>query len=284
MLLLNGHLSRSILRSARYNRSAIVALQSTYPHSQFRCFSSFPKLCQNQPSPSVKPKIPDVAKSPIEQANDPQPPKIIDNIYTVPNLLTMTRIITTPVIGYCIYTGHSTAAISLFTYSCITDFLDGFIARKFNMKSILGTILDPIADKLLMGICTISLSLVSVMPGYLGALIIGKDAMLALMGVYYRYITLPVPKTFQRFINLSIPTVSVEPNMLSKVNTGLQMIYIGNLVFKPQLEQFFMSDNYDIFLHGFEVTVAVTTVLSGLSYIFSSRSIKSISSQLKLPQ
>ncbi|EGV63076.1 phosphatidylglycerophosphate synthase [Yamadazyma tenuis] len=213
---------------------------------------------------------------------EPKPLKIIDNIYTIPNFLTMTRIATAPVIGYCIYTGYMNTAISLFTYSCVTDFLDGFIARKFNMKSILGTILDPIADKLLMGICTISLSVVSIMPGYMGALIIGKDAMLALMGVYYRYVTLPAPKTFKRFANLSIPTVSVEPNLLSKINTGLQMVYVGNLVFKPQIEQWIMSDYYGALLGNFEVLVAATTLISALSYIFSKRSIKTLGDKLKI--
>lgn len=282
-MLLSSHASKSILRYPGLHRSVLQSIKYSYTRPQLRNFSSIPRLYQIQKPPIDEPKSSNIVK-PLIKETVKTPPKIIDDIYTIPNILTMTRIITTPVIGYCIYTGHSNAAISLFIYSCVTDFLDGFIARKFNMKSILGTIIDPIADKLLMGICTISLSLVHVMPGYVGALIIGKDAMLALMGVYYRYITLPAPKTFQRFINLSIPTVSVEPNLLSKVNTGLQMVYIGNLVFKPQLEHFFMSDNYDIFLQGFEVTVAITTVLSGLSYIFSKRSVKSLSTQLKLPK
>lgn len=197
-----------------------------------------------------------------------------DNVYTLPNFLTMTRIISAPFVGYYIYTGQSNLAMSLFTYSCVTDFLDGFIARTFNMKSILGTVLDPIADKLLMGISTIALMLGNIMPLYVAAIIIGKDFMLALMGVYYRYVTLPAPKTFHRLINLSIPTVRVEPNLLSKVNTGLQMLYIVGLVFKTQLEP--MITNYDFLLGNYEVVVSFTTVLSGLSYLLSSKSIKRI--------
>lgn len=197
-----------------------------------------------------------------------------DNVYTLPNFLTMTRIISAPFVGYYIYTGQSHLAMSLFTYSCVTDFLDGFIARTFNMKSILGTVLDPIADKLLMGISTIALMLGNIMPLYVAAIIIGKDFMLALMGVYYRYVTLPAPKTFHRLINLSIPTVRVEPNLLSKVNTGLQMLYIVGLVFKTQLEP--MITNYDFLLGNYEVVVSFTTVLSGLSYLLSSKSIKRI--------
>lgn len=251
-------LTRLVFRPSFRNFTSTTLLYNTH--------QSNPKFDNEKLKPKTEPTP--IEPTPIE----PVPIKLVDNIYTLPNIITMTRIATTPLIGYFIYTGQPNMAISLFTYSCITDFLDGFIARTFNMKSILGTILDPIADKLLLGVCTISLSLVSIMPGYVGALFIAKDAMLALMGVYYRYITLPPPKTFQRFANLSIPTVSVNPNLLSKVNTGLQMIYIGNLVFKTQIEQYI--SNYDMILGNFEIVVAGTTILSALSYIFSKRLIK----------
>lgn len=262
-------LTRLVFRPSFRNFTSTTLLYNTH--------QSNPKFDNEKLKPKTEPTP--IEPTPIEPVPineptpiEPVPIKLVDNIYTLPNIITMTRIATTPLIGYFIYTGQPNMAISLFTYSCITDFLDGFIARTFNMKSILGTILDPIADKLLLGVCTISLSLVSIMPGYVGALFIAKDAMLALMGVYYRYITLPPPKTFQRFANLSIPTVSVNPNLLSKVNTGLQMIYIGNLVFKTQIEQYI--SNYDMILGNFEIVVAGTTILSALSYIFSKRLIK----------
>ena len=82
------------------------------------------------------------------------------------------------------------------------------------MKSIIGSILDPMADKLLMTICTVSLSYISSMPLYLPCLIIGRDVLLSFMAIYYRYVTLPPPKTFKRLINISIPTVSVHPNFI----------------------------------------------------------------------
>lgn len=86
---------------------------------------------------------------------------IRSSLWTIPNVLTYTRIITTPFIGYYITTGQSTAALLLFTYSCVTDFVDGYIARKYNMKSIVGSIVDPLADKLLMTVCTVSLGVCS---------------------------------------------------------------------------------------------------------------------------
>ena len=93
-------------------------------------------------------------------------------------MLTYTRIITTPFIGYYITTGQSTAALLLFTYSCVTDFVDGYIARKYNMKSIVGSIVDPLADKLLMTVCTVSLGYVHAIPPVIASIIIGRDVML----------------------------------------------------------------------------------------------------------
>lgn len=222
------------------------------------------------PKPSSKPLPPLEPVSPLQ-------PLLRENIYTIPNMLTTTRIITAPAIGYFLVSQQSGLAMSIFVYSCVTDFIDGYIARKYNMKSIIGSILDPMADKLLMTICTLSLSYISSMPLYLACLIIGRDVLLSFMAFYYRYVTLPPPKTFKRLVNISIPTVSVHPNLLSKVNTGLQMIYIGSLVLQPAIESIMAENWIEPFhsgLYGFELLVATTTFLSGCTYIFSKKAIK----------
>lgn len=222
--------------------------------------------------PTSKPLPPLEPLSPLQ-------PLLRENIYTIPNMLTATRIITAPAIGYFLINQQSGLAISIFVYSCVTDFVDGYIARKYNMKSIIGSILDPMADKLLMTICTLSLSYISSMPLYLACLIIGRDVLLSFMAFYYRYVTLPPPKTFKRLINISIPTVSVHPNLLSKVNTGLQMIYIGSLVLQPAIESIMAENWIEPFhsgLYGFELLVATTTFLSGCTYIFSKKAIKPV--------
>lgn len=206
--------------------------------------------------------------------------KKFENIYTIPNALTVTRLISAPVVGYLLVAQKPYLAMSAFIYSCLTDFIDGYIARKYNMKSVIGSILDPMADKLLMTVCTACLTYTHDMPTYLGSFIIGRDVMLSIMAFYYRYITLPSPKTFRRYFDLSLPSASVHPNMLSKVNTALQMVYIGTLVVKPYLLSFLIDDNYtqafDICLHLFEIVVASTTILSGASYIVSSKAIKMV--------
>lgn len=196
------------------------------------------------------------------------PPDISSQIYTIPNILTMTRIATTPFIGYFLATGQSTPAISLFVYSCVTDFVDGFIARRFNLKSVLGSILDPAADKFLMTVCTVALSVQHIMPWYAATLILGRDVLLSFVGIYVRWKSLPPPKTFKRLADLSIPTHTVHPNLLGKVNTALQMFYIGGLVLLPWIDEATqMHETTSLAFEYFGYLVSATTFCSGVSYL-----------------
>lgn len=195
-------------------------------------------------------------------------------MYTIPNILTMTRIIATPGIGYFIATGQSTAAISIFLYSCVSDAVDGYIARRYNMKSVLGSILDPAADKFLMTVCTVALGVKHIMPWYVAAIIIGRDVMLSFTAFYLRYKSLPVPKTLARFFDMSIVTHTVHPNLLGKVNTALQMFYIGGLVLLPGFNYLIGSEVLSEVFDWFGILVATTTFASGASYVFSKNVVK----------
>lgn len=190
---------------------------------------------------------------------------ISTDIYTVPNMLTMTRIAATPVIGFCVATGRSTAAVSLFLYLCATDFVDGTLARRYNMRSVLGLILDPAADKFLMTVCTVALVATSSMPMYVGAVIVGRDVMLSGMAFWLRFRALPAPKTAARFFDMSIVTHTANPNTLGKVNTALQMAYIGGLVLQPALDLLLAAGTLPFF-DCLGVLVAATTLASGASY------------------
>lgn len=74
--------------------------------------------------------------------------ELMDGALTIPNILTAIRIVLIPVFFVLYLKGAITAAVIIVILSGLTDFLDGKIARKFNMVSNLGKILDPIADKL----------------------------------------------------------------------------------------------------------------------------------------
>ncbi|CAH3046319.1 unnamed protein product [Porites evermanni] len=117
-----------------------------------------------------------------------------EDIFTIPNLLSTLRILATPVLGYLVITEDFVSSLALFGVAGITDMLDGFIARNFkNQKSVLGTILDPLADKILMSVLTVSLTLVSLLPVPLTALILSRDALLIGYAFYLRFKSLPSP-------------------------------------------------------------------------------------------
>lgn len=88
-----------------------------------------------------------------------------ENIYTIPNLLTASRLVLAPVIGYCILHDHHAWTLGLFAYAGITDLLDGWIARKWNQGTVVGTVIDPMADKTLMTVLTVALAIKGGLPG-----------------------------------------------------------------------------------------------------------------------
>lgn len=88
-----------------------------------------------------------------------------ENIYTIPNLLTASRLVAAPFIGYCILHDHHAWALGLFAYAGITDLLDGWIARKWNLGTVVGTVIDPMADKMLMTVLTVALAIKGGLPG-----------------------------------------------------------------------------------------------------------------------
>ena len=88
-----------------------------------------------------------------------------ENIYTVPNLLTASRIVAAPFIGYAILHDAHAWALGLFVYAGVSDLLDGWIARRWNLHTVVGSIIDPMADKLLMTILTVCLATKGLLPG-----------------------------------------------------------------------------------------------------------------------
>ncbi|CAO3646977.1 unnamed protein product [Mucor hiemalis] len=116
-----------------------------------------------------------------------------EDIYTIPNVLTFGRLLAAPAVGYLITEHHYDEALGLFALAGFTDMLDGHIARKYNMKTVLGTMIDPLADKVLMTVMTVTLAMQSLLPVPLAVVILGRDAGLIASSCYYRYISLPQP-------------------------------------------------------------------------------------------
>ncbi|CAO3644846.1 unnamed protein product [Cunninghamella echinulata] len=147
--------------------------------------------------------------------------------------------------------------------------LDGYIARRYNLKTFVGSIIDPAADKTLMTIMTITLAMEGVLPLPLAGVILGRDVGLVLSAFYYRYISLPEPKTLTRYFDFSIPSAEVRPTTISKVNTALQLLLMG-----CSLTSMSMSVPSTEIMTMMHWVVGTTTVWSGASYVFSKDAVR----------
>lgn len=76
----------------------------------------------------------------------------------------MSRLIAAPVVGYLIIHDLHAPALGLFAYAGITDLVDGWIARKWGLQTVLGTVIDPMADKALMTVVTVTLAMKGALP------------------------------------------------------------------------------------------------------------------------
>ncbi|KAI0036218.1 CDP-alcohol phosphatidyltransferase-domain-containing protein [Vararia minispora EC-137] len=202
----------------------------------------------------------------------PKPSQTLrENIYTFPNLLTLSRIASCPVLGWAVIGGHHKLATGILVYAGISDWVDGYLARRYSMKSVLGTILDPAADKALVTTLTVTLGLKGLIPVPLMVVIIGRDVLLSLSAFYIRYTSLPPPKTFKRYWDFGIPSAEVRPTYISKVNTALQLFLMGVTTISPLLPAAAihvggLALDMSTFLTGLQYTVGTTTIWSGLSY------------------
>ncbi|KAK9249030.1 CDP-alcohol phosphatidyltransferase-domain-containing protein [Lipomyces tetrasporus] len=221
-------------------------------------------------------------KKALDRMPKPKNPVFRENIYTFPNFLTFSRLLSAPVIGYLVLKSNHVWAASVFIYACLTDLLDGVIARKYGLQSIVGSVLDPMADKILMITLTGCLAWNGNLPLWIATIIFGRDFLLGLSAIYYRYVSLPPPKTMKRYWDFSIPSAEVHPTTISKYNTALQMGLITVSVLKPLLLQSLTVELQAPALQaicGLEYTVAATTILSGLSYVFSKTAVKILSEE-----
>lgn len=150
-----------------------------------------------------------------------------ENIYTIPNILTLSRLLAAPLVGYFVVTQQHGLALGLFFYAGVTDLVDGYIARRYSLQTVVGTVIDPMADKALMTISAIALAIQGALPLWLVSLILMRDIGLGIAAIYYRWISLPPPKTMARYWDFSLPSAEVKPTDISKFNTFLQLILVG---------------------------------------------------------
>ncbi|MBZ3886158.1 Cardiolipin synthase (CMP-forming) [Sciurus carolinensis] len=185
-----------------------------------------------------------------------------ENPWTIPNMLSMTRIGLAPVLGYLIIEEDFNVALGVFALAGLTDLLDGFIARNWaNQKSALGSALDPLADKILISVLYVSLTYADLIPVPLTYMIISRDVMLIAAVFYVRYRTLPTPRTLAKYFNPCYATARLKPTFISKVNTAVQLILVAASLAAPV---FNYADS--IYLQMLWYFTAFTTAASAYSY------------------
>ncbi len=166
----------------------------------------------------------------------------------VPNLLTLARIASCPILVLLLYEQNYDLALYLFIAAGVTDSLDGYIAKQFNCVSNLGKILDPMADKLLIGCAYIMLAVLGDIPFWLVVLVMFRDLVIV---VGYLIIV------------VMVQTVSIQPTWPSKVNTFLQIsLMVAVLLEKSAILSVPMV--VDVLIFG----VLITTVTSGVQYVW----------------
>lgn len=172
----------------------------------------------------------------------------------LPNLLTALRLIVVPFTLYAIVHDNLAAALVLFVFAAITDYVDGFLARFWSVESRFGRIFDPIADKTLMIGCYVTLAYTGHIPMWLMYLVVGRDVLILVGGLAVYILNLPV---------------RLSPFILSKINTFFQLLFVGLvLLLDMRVYQILTPDLYHPMMWWLVYITATTTILSGIEYIW----------------
>ncbi len=110
--------------------------------------------------------------------------KVLDTIFTVPNLISFIRLCMAPVYLILLSRGENAAAAILFGIAASTDFVDGQIARRTHTVSKLGQLLDPAVDRVLMITAVFGLMLVGRLPVWIVVVVLLRDLLLLIGGVF----------------------------------------------------------------------------------------------------
>jgi cardiolipin synthase (CMP-forming) len=128
---------------------------------------------------------------------------------SIPNLITLGRIILVPIVVWAIISGEMLPAFSLFVIAGISDAVDGFLAKRFHMASELGAYLDPLADKALIVSIYVALGIARSLPISLVILVVSRDIMIVSGFILSLLVDKPMP---------------VRPHPVSKLNTVMQIL------------------------------------------------------------
>lgn len=113
---------------------------------------------------------------------------VSDRVFTLPNVLSVLRLVGVPVFLWAILAQHDAIALAALMFSGVSDYLDGKIARHFGMISRVGQLLDPLADRLYIATTLFGLAWRDIIPWWLVLLLVGREVLLAVvLSVLKRY-------------------------------------------------------------------------------------------------
>ena len=183
---------------------------------------------------------------------------MFSRIITLPNLLTIFRMVLTPVFVSMLFYQKFVWALVIFVVAGITDGLDGLLARRFDQQSQLGRILDPIADKLMLVASFVVLSMPSVFPTplprhlpipfWVTITVISRDAFILIGAAAINMVT-----GFRGF----------RPSWPGKASTVVQIVAIAAVILAAEVR---VGAGY--YLPAVYAAVFALTLLSGIHYVF----------------
>lgn len=166
----------------------------------------------------------------------------------LPNLITIARIALVPVLILLLKDQEYAAALIVFVIAGISDALDGYLAKRLNVQSRLGAILDPVADKLLLVSAYVMLTFLGHIPFWLMLVVAFRDLLIVVGYVVYTSHAGPV---------------KMRPSVLSKLNTVAQ-IALATLILAEQAAGLDLAPSVDVLV----LAVLASTVISAAHYLW----------------
>jgi cardiolipin synthase len=169
--------------------------------------------------------------------------------YLVPNMITLARLLAVPVTVYLILQGAYGAAFWLFVAAGVSDALDGYLAKRFDLVSEIGSYLDPLADKALLVSVFFVLGYLDHVAMWLVILIVFRDLLIIGGALLFQTLT---------------QSLTMQPLFISKFNTVAQLLLACAV-----LAQLGADWYVPLLTDGLIVLVAASTFLSGAAYVIT---------------
>jgi cardiolipin synthase (CMP-forming) len=163
--------------------------------------------------------------------------------HSIPNLITLGRILLVPIIVWAIASSEMEVAFAIFIIAGVSDAVDGFLAKRFNLTSELGAMLDPLADKALLVSIYIALGIWGAIPRWIVILVVSRDIMIVSAVIVSWLFDKPV---------------AMKPLMVSKLNTAAQVAFAA--VVLASLTFGFNPLPYDRILMGLVTVFTLSSV------------------------